>query len=76
MAKVRCKTENGAQVGDVLMSLIQTCQAAGASPFHYLTSLDQHFRHVAKNPHLWLPWNYQNILKSLGPPATKRVPAS
>lgn len=64
------KTENGAQVGDVLMSMIQTTIAAGANPFDYLTLLQKHSRHVAKNPALWLPWNYQNILRSLGPPAS------
>jgi hypothetical protein len=70
------KTENGAHVGDVLMSLIQTCQAVGTNPFDYLTTLDRNFRHVAKNPHLWLPWNYQSILKSLGPPSPKKTPST
>ena len=62
------KNENGAQVGDVLMSLIQTCIASGANPFDYLTILQKHSRNAAKNPHLWLPWNYQQILRSLGSP--------
>lgn len=63
------KTENGARVGDCLMSLIQTCIAAEENPVEYLTVLQKNSRHVAKNPHLWLPWNYRNILRSVGPPA-------
>jgi hypothetical protein len=62
------KTENGAHVGDVLMSTIQTTIAAGENPFDYLTAIQRHSRHVAKNPHVWLPWNYRTVLSSFGPP--------
>jgi len=52
------KTQAGAWVGDVLMSLIQTAIRARANPFDYLTQL-QRFKHaVRKNPQEWLPWNY------------------
>jgi transposase len=61
------KTEDGAKVGDCLMSLIQTCMANGENPVDYLTVLQKNARHIAKNPHLWLPWNYRNTLRSLGP---------
>ncbi|MBF0500987.1 MAG: IS66 family transposase [Candidatus Riflebacteria bacterium] len=64
------KTENGAMVGDVLMSLIQTAIAANISPFEYLTVLQNNSQHVAKNPQLWLPWNFHNMLKSVAPPKT------
>ena len=57
--------ENGARVGDCLMSLIQTCIAADENPVEYLTVLQKNSRHVAKNPQLWLPWNYRAILRSL-----------
>lgn len=60
------KTEDGAKVGDCLMSLIQTCIAADENPVDYLTVLQRNSRHVAKNPQLWLPWNYRNILRSIG----------
>ena len=33
------KTLNGAQVGDLFMSLIHTCQLCGANSFDYLTEL-------------------------------------
>ncbi len=62
------KTENGARVGDCLMSLIQTCMAAKENPIDYLTVLQRNSRHAAKNPHLWLPWNYRNTLKSIAQP--------
>lgn len=60
------KTENGAAVGDCIMSLCQTCVANGENPFEYLIILQKNSRHVAKNSHLWLPWNYKNTLKSIG----------
>src|SRR5439155_11376699 len=36
------KTENGAEVGDLFMSLIHTCELNGANPFDYLTELQKH----------------------------------
>jgi hypothetical protein len=36
------KTENGARVGDLFMSLVHTCELCGANPFDYLTQLQQH----------------------------------
>ncbi len=53
------KTENGARVGDIYMSLIATCQLAGANPFEYLTELQRHAEQVRANPAAWLPWNYK-----------------
>jgi hypothetical protein len=56
------KTERGAYVGDVYMSLIYTCELAGVNPFDYLTQLQLHAKEVAANPAQWLPWNYQETL--------------
>ena len=68
------KNENGAQVGDVLMSLIQTAISSKVNPFDYLTALGRHSKHVAKNPLLWLPWNYHLMLKSVdSPPQTSQA---
>jgi hypothetical protein len=36
------RTENGAHVGDLFMSLIHTCELNGANPFQYLTELQKH----------------------------------
>jgi transposase len=52
------KTENGARVGDLFMSLIHTCNLAGANPFDYLTELQKHSAELADHPEKWLPWNY------------------
>jgi transposase len=59
------RTLNGAQVGDLFMSLIQTCQLCGINSFEYLTELLRHHRELATNPALWMPWNYREQL----PPA-------
>jgi transposase len=56
------KTRNGAQVGDLFMSLIYTCQLNGVNPFDYLTELQQHADAVAASPELWMPWNYRAAL--------------
>jgi transposase len=52
------KTQNGARVGDLFMSLIYTCQLNEANPFDYLTQLQRHSDEVAASPQLWMPWNY------------------
>jgi transposase len=57
------KTQNGARVGDLFMSLIYTCQLNDANPFDYLTQLQRQHEEVAANPEHWLPWNYQAALE-------------
>ncbi len=53
------KTQNGAIVGDAYMSLIHTCQLCGKNPFDYLQALQTHVENVKRQPHGWLPWNYE-----------------
>ena len=53
------KTPHGAEVGDLFMSLIHTCELAGANPFEYLTALQQHADLVATQASAWMPWNYR-----------------
>jgi transposase len=57
------KTQNGARVGDLFMSLIHTCQLAGISPFDYLTELKIHAAELSHNPDQWMPWNYRDTLQ-------------
>jgi transposase len=57
------KTENGAHVGDLCMSLIHTCELCKADPFDYLTQLQLHSQDLAENPQNWLPWNYGETLQ-------------
>jgi transposase len=56
------KTQHGADVGDLFMSLIHTCRLCGANPFDYLTALARHPRRVKEHPAQWLPWNYRQAL--------------
>ena len=44
------KTQNGARVGDLFMSLIYTCQLNEANPFDYLTELQRHADQLAASP--------------------------
>lgn len=62
------KTENGAQVGDIFMSLIHTCELCGANAFDYLTELDRHASDLAASPENWMPWNYRQTLDHTIPP--------
>jgi transposase len=52
------RTMNGAEVGDLFMSLIHTCQLNGVNSFDYLVELLRHARDVAANPGKWMPWCY------------------
>ena len=56
------KTQNGARVGDLFMSLIYTCQLNEVNPFDYLTQLQRHTDQLAASPQLWMPWNYRAAL--------------
>src|SRR5262249_14999482 len=56
------KTQNGARVGDLFMSLIYTCQLNQANPFDYLTQLQRHADQLVAGPQLWMPWNYREAL--------------
>jgi len=60
------KTENGARVGDLFMSLIHSCELSGANPFDYLTQLQRHAGELARNPSAWMPWNYRATVESSG----------
>jgi transposase len=56
------RTVRGAHVGDLFMSLIQTCHANGVNPFDYLLAAVRHAKAVAANPAAWLPWNYPQAM--------------
>lgn len=58
------KTMNSAQVGDLFMSLIHTCELCGANSFHYLTELQKHGPEVAGEPGKWMPWSYRDTLSA------------
>ena len=61
------KTQNGANVGDLFMSLIHTAELCKADTFDYLVALQRRHREVAESPSQWMPWNYRETLARLGP---------
>jgi hypothetical protein len=62
------KTRKGAQMGDLFMSLIHTCELNGVNAFDYLTELQRHAEELKKNPSEWMPWNYRDTLARLATP--------
>jgi len=58
------KTQHGAYVGDLFMSLIYTCSFCGANPFEYLKALQENSSSVLTDPQKWMPYNYLEMLKS------------
>ena len=56
------RTLHGAQVGDLFMSLIHTCQLNGVNSFEYLVELMRHAAQVAASPREWMPWCYRVAL--------------
>jgi hypothetical protein len=52
------KAQNGADVGDIFMSLIYTAELNGESPFDYPVALQRHYEAVATAPADWMPWSY------------------
>ena len=59
------RNQTGADVGDLFMSLIHTCELNEVNPFEYLT---QALRNAAKitveNAADWMPWSYRAQLAS------------
>ncbi len=53
------KTEHGALIGDIFMSLIQTCAMNGENPYNYLLEIHKNPELVKANPENWLPWNFR-----------------
>jgi transposase len=64
------RTENGARVGDIFMSLIHTVELCDGNPFDYLVALLRHHELVAQEPGAWMPWNYAAALARLAPGET------
>lgn len=56
------KNRKGAEVGDIYMSLIHTCELCKVNPFAYLQALQIHAKDVMERAAQWLPWNYRKQL--------------
>lgn len=71
------RSERGAEIGDMFMSMIHTAELRGENPFDYLTQLLRHEKAVAAAPALWLPWTYRaTIARLVETSATSRTAAS
>jgi len=68
------RTRNGAQVGDLFMSLIHTAELHQVEPFDYLVALLRHAAAVALDPAAWMPWNYAATLARLACEHTDPAP--
>ena len=55
------KTQRGANVGDLFMSLIHTCQLAGVNPLDYISWLLKNAQNLAKSPEQYMPWNFNQL---------------
>jgi transposase len=60
------KTENGAAVGDLFMSLLYTAELNHIDPFDYLLELQRNADAVRAAPTQWMPWSYRETLTALG----------
>lgn len=56
------RSERGANVGDMFMSLIHTAELRGENPFEYLTAVLRNHKTAALHPADWLPWTYRATL--------------
>ena len=61
------KTQKGADVADLYMSIIYTCELNAVNAFDYLTELERHADQLASHPEQWMPWSYQRTLAGLVP---------
>lgn len=59
------KSERGAAVADMFMSLIYTCEQSGTNPFDYLKALQDHTQQVEADPAKWMPWNFSTSSTNL-----------
>lgn len=53
------KTQTGADIGDVITSLIATCAQAGVNVMEYFIHLQREHQQVQAQPEQYLPWNFK-----------------
>lgn len=70
------KTTGGAQVGDAMMSLIQTAVLNKENPFEYFVALQENARSVNERPDDWLPWNWRATLAAIAAAQAPSPPKS
>lgn len=56
------KSQFGAFIGDMYLSLIHTCNLMRVNPFDYLVALQKFSAEVAGSPSQWMPWNFKEAM--------------
>src|SRR5260370_24402258 len=56
------RTINGAQVGDLFMSILHTCELNSVNSFDYLTDLQHHATELLSNPAESMPVIYRDAM--------------
>lgn len=59
------RTQRGADVGDLFMSLVQTCRANEVNPFDYMLAVVRNAQAAKADPGCWMPWNFPESLVTL-----------
>ena len=59
------RTQRGADVGDLFMSLVQTCRANEVNPFDYMLAVVSNAQAAKADPGRWMPWNFRESLAAL-----------
>jgi transposase len=60
------KTLFGAQVGDMMMSVIHTTVLCGENPWEYLVEIQKNREAVKRDPGAWMPWNFRQAIGAAG----------
>lgn len=58
------RSQQGADVGDLFMSLVHTCRSHGVNPFDYMMAVVTNAASAKDDPGRWMPWNYQAANRS------------
>jgi transposase len=58
------RTLHGAEVGDLFMSLIHSCELNRVNSFDYLVALQRNASALALSAKDWMPWNYRQTLSA------------
>jgi hypothetical protein len=53
------QNEHGAAIGEILLSLIETCRLNGISAWNYLVTIVRNQSEVHRRPEQFLPWTYE-----------------
>ena len=56
------RTNRGARVGDLFMSLVETCRSNRVNPFEYRMAVVRNAAVAKTDPGRWMPWNFQIAL--------------